>query len=564
MKKRIYRSLCAVCALVLILTATLSMWSFYRLMIEQAREDLAQEFDVIQQGIETSQLTDREFLYALDRRFFRTRITLIDRDGDVLYDSTGTQGQMENHAARKEVQDAFAGGTGEDIRRSHTKGESTFYYARRLDSDHVLRIAKPTRVVSQTFEGIVPVMLVILVLIAGLGMWMAARMTRMILRPIERLTANLDRIGLPEYEELQPFFLKIREQNEMISEQMQTLREERDTVRTITSNMQEGLILLDLERRVLSVNRSTFVLLKSSPDTQAKTLLEISRDTRLIESVDRALAGDSNTVLLERGESVCRVCASPVYNDDTRVCGVIVLLVDVTEQQRAEKIRREFSANVSHELKTPLTSISGFAEMISGGMVSEPEELRKFAGRIYHEASRLITLTDDIIRLSRIEAEGELDREPTDLRSLCTQAVEPLLFAAEQKRVTVNITGDRMWAQVNPRMIEELIFNLADNAVKYNQTDGKVEIDLSKQGEWAVIRVRDTGIGIPPEQHARVFERFYRVDKSRSKQSGGTGLGLSIVKHIAERHGGIVAVSSGERGGTVFTVRLPVGEVPTI
>lgn len=556
MKKRIYRSLCAVSALVLLLTAALSMWSFYQLMVDQARRELQTEYEIIQKGLESSQLADVEYLSALDKQFFRTRMTLIDKEGNVLYDSVGAA-TMENHAVRPEIIAAFATGSGEDIRVSKTSGEGTFYYARLL-GDHVLRIAKPTRFVVGVFQGIFPVMLFILVMIAVLGMVVSNRLTRRILLPIERLSSDLEHPGQPDYEELEPFFQRIRDQNEELAQQMQKLTAERDRIKTITGNMQEGLILLDLDLHLLSVNRSALKLLHSRQDIDARSLLEISRDGELHGCAEKAAAGEASDTLIWRGEQACRVFASPVYSEQDEVCGAIILLLDVTEQQRAERIRRDFSANVSHELKTPLTSISGFAEMLAGGMVREEADVRRFAERIGQEASRLVTLTDDIIRLSRIESEGQLDTEPVDLYALCQQSAERLRFYAGQKEVSVEVAGEAATVAANARMLEELIGNLLENAIKYNLPGGKVRAQTAIEGGWAVIRVSDTGIGIPPEHQARVFERFYRVDKSRSKQTGGTGLGLSIVKHVAERHGGIVTVSSQETGGSLFTVKIPL------
>ena len=556
MKKRIYRSLCAVAALVLMLTAALSMWSFYRLMIAQARSELQTEYEIIAQGLEESRLTDVEYLSALDRQFFRTRITLVDQKGRVLYDSVGAA-SMENHAVRPEIISALAAGSGEDLRVSKTSGESTFYYARRL-GDHVLRIAKPTRIVTHVFQGIWPVMLFLVAVIAALGFSLSSRLTGAILRPIERLSANPELSDPPDYEELEPFLAKIREQKEELESRMQTLREERDRIQTITSNMQEGLILLDREQHLLSVNRSALKLLRARREIDARSLLEISRDSELIACAEKAASGDAGDVLLVRGEEVCRAIANPVYHEDGEVCGAIILLLDVTEQQRAEKIRREFSANVSHELKTPLTSICGFAEMLAGGMVQDAGDIKRFAERIGHEATRLVTLTDDIIRLSRIEADGQPDTMSVELLSLCREAVQTLHFFAEQRQVGVFVEGEPVTLQADARMLEELAGNLIDNAIKYNRPGGHVWVKVANEGAWVVLRVQDDGIGIPPEHHARVFERFYRVDKSRSKQTGGTGLGLSIVKHIAERHGGMVRVETAEGGGTVFTVRLPV------
>lgn len=573
MKKRIFRSLCGVALLVTALTAALCMWSFYHLMLDQARTDLAGEYDIIIKGFAEAQKDDLDYVGVLDRQFFRTRMTLVDREGKVLYDSQGKENVTENHGARPEIINAFAFGVGEDVRNSETTGQSTFYYARQLDKEHVLRISKPTRIIGTEFWSVLPVILVILLLIGTAGAWLASRLTELILRPIRNLPEQIEGDVRPDYEELEPFFIRIRDQNALIRQQMETVREERDTIRAITSNMQEGLILMNLSRHVLSVNRSALSLLdrhgdgeerwglsfsREEPSTfEGRHILNVARDAELMKCVDSALAGKPSDGILMRGDRACRVLASPVNDDQNAVCGAMVLLLDVTEQQKTERIRREFSANVSHELKTPLTSISGFAELMETGMASEPADVKKFAARIHEEARRLISLTDDIIRLSRIEMDGALETEQVDLWAVCESTVRNLGFVAEQKQVELKLLGEQTFLQANERMMEELVFNLADNGIKYNQSGGLVELSVRAQGEDVLLSVKDTGIGIPKEHQERIFERFYRVDKSRSKQTGGTGLGLSIVRHIVERHGGVVTLDSRQGEGTTVTVRLP-------
>lgn len=558
MKKRIYWSLCILSVLAVILTAALTMLSFYRLMLGQARDDLAQEYEMIAKGITESELDDKGYLAALDKQFFTTRLTLIAPDGSVLYDSGGREAQLENHVNRPEVAVALAYGVGEDVRYSSTERESTFYYARRLPNGSVLRISRPSRVITEAFTGIIPVMALILLLVIAGGLLVAARLSRAILRPLDSLARDIGTAGPPEYEELEPFFRKIKEQNATIRGQMETLREERDTVSAITSNMQEGMVLLGMEREILTVNRSALRLLGTPPgEYEGAPVLALSRDLELERCAGTALEGASATAILERGGRCLQILANPVRGEKGESFGAIVLLLDVTERQRAEQIRREFSANVSHELKTPLTSISGFAEMLGNGMVEDAGDVKKFAGRIYHEAQRLITLTDDIIRLSRIEAEGALEKQPVELLEICRRTARSLEFTADEKQVAVTAEGVETTVMGDGRMLEELAYNLAENAVKYNRHGGKVAMTVGREGEYAVLSVADTGIGIPKEHQERIFERFYRVDKSRSKETGGTGLGLSIVRHIAQRHDGTITLTSEPGEGTVVTVRLP-------
>ena len=390
-------------------------------------------------------------------------------------------------------------------------------------------------------------------------MFVSSRLTRRLLRPIEALADNLEQGARgAAYEELEPFFAKIREQNRLIQEQVKRLREERDTINTITSNMKEGMVLLDLERGILSVNHSALMLLDAAEGVyEGKNILNLSRSELLGDCAGKALAGAAADAVLERDGRACHIFASPVRDAGGAICGAIVLLLDVTEQQRAEQVRRDFAANVSHELKTPLTSISGFAEMMENGMADNSQDVRRFAGRIYTQAQRLIALTDDIIRLSRIERADLTENVPVELRALCDRAVETLRFTAEQKQVEIAVTGGPAPVRGDRQMLDELITNLMDNAVKYNRPGGRVDVSLSVQDGLVCLRVADTGIGIPKEHQERIFERFYRVDQSRSKQTGGTGLGLSIVKHVVERHGGSITLESVPGEGTAVTVRLP-------
>lgn len=558
MKRKMYWSLCLTSIVLVLLTAALILMSVYGLLLQQAKSGLVDEYELISNSVRFLGKDSGEYLNMLDRDFASTRVTIILDDGTVKFDSESNSTQMQNHRGRPEVVSAFERGWGEDIRRSTTLGSDTYYYAAKLDDNTVLRVAKQTSSIGAIFVTIIPIMAGVLLLILVSGMFISSRLTRRLLRPIEGLAENMgsDEL-LGGYEELEPFFVKIRAQKAVINEQVGHLRDERDLIGTITSNMKEGLILLDLDRNVLSVNRSALALLGvKNAEYSGKNLLHISRSPLLGGCVDEAMAGDGGDAVLEREDGACHIFASPVYNK-REVCGAIVLLLDVTEQVKAEKIRRDFSANVSHELKTPLTSISGFAEMIGNGMVGSDEDVKKFAGRILKEASRLISLTDDIIRLSCIEESGRLETESVALLAICESAASSLRFSASQKRVTLAVSGEEISVMGNPRMLDELIYNLVDNAVKYNREGGRVNISIGREGSVAVLAVADTGIGISPAHQGRIFERFYRVDKSRSKQTGGTGLGLSIVKHIVERHGGNITLESVGDIGTTITIRIP-------
>lgn len=562
MRRRMYQSLSISLVAVALLTALMTLTPVYGLLLRQAKKDLAIAHCLITSAVED--VTEQEratYLQTVDAQQFEGfRVTLVQPDGKVLFDSDNDPALMDNHLTRPEVARAFAVGEGEDVRRSDTMAMDTIYFAKRLEDGNVLRVSTQTRTIGAVFASILPAMMGIFILILFSSVLLSSRLTRWLLRPLDRLADDLDNTEtLNGYEELAPIFEKIRTQNNLIREQVDHLRSERDTIKTITSNMQEGLVLLNLERTVLSVNRSALVMLGiKGKGFEGKHILHMARNMELGDCIDKAMKGESADVVVERAGRAYHIFANPVHNYG-KICGAIVLLLDVTAQHRAEKIRRDFTANVSHELKTPLTSISGFAEMIETGMAVSPADVRKFAGRIYQEASRLITLTDDIIRLSRIEEEeGGLDVEPVDLYTVCNNVVNALQFVAAQKEVTLSLSGERMMLIGNARMLDEMLYNLIENAIKYNRPNGRVEINIRKEAEQALVCVTDTGIGIPAEHQERIFERFYRVDKSRSKQTGGTGLGLSIVKHVVERHDGSITMVSEYDKGTRVTVRLPL------
>ena len=523
MKRNVYWSLCAAAIGMALLTAALTLWSAHGLLVRQVQQELRDEHKLIARSVAYTGEERLDYLSSLDIRFDSFRVTLITPEGGVLFDSDNDRAGMENHLDRPEVREALSVGSGEDIRRSETMGLDTCYYAAALPDGSVLRVSKQTRSIGAVFAGVIPLMAGIVLVTLLLSMLLASRLTRRLVRPVEALAEDLENTdSLRGYEELEPFYRKLREKNRLIGEQMERLRAERDTIKTITSNMKEGLLLLGREKEVLSVNAAALSLLGSpAGEYEGKNVLVVTRDAELGACIERAAGGEGADVVLER------------------------------------EVRREFTANVSHELKTPLTSISGFAEMLQNGMASGEEDVKRFAGRIYSEARRLIALTDDIIRLSRIEQSGAVEDEPVELRALCEGAAEALRFPAEQKQVAIAVSGDLVTVRGSRQMLDELVCNLADNAVKYNRPGGRVDLTVRREGDWAAVTVADTGIGIPREHQARIFERFYRVDKSRSKQTGGTGLGLSIVKHIVERHGGSISLESAPGAGTSVTVRLP-------
>ena len=499
------------------------------------------------------------------------RITIIDPDGNVIYDSISKGELSENHLQRKEISEAFTTGSGQSVRYSTTWKDNTYYYAKLLNDGTVLRVAKLTNGMFAIFIKVIPIILFIVIFISIICLYFSSLLTKKLIKPIYDLIENEDNYKKdPIYDELVPFIRKINSQTNEIKAQIEKIQNERDTIKLVTDNMREGLILINKEKNILSLNKSAVTLFggrEHQNNYMNKHILALSRNLKLSECLDKTFEGE-NTNLIAQTEagSYNHIFNSPVYIEN-KLTGAIILVLDVTDVQKAEDMRKTFTANVSHELKTPLTSISGFAEMIKDGMVTDYEDIKDFATRIYKESGRLITLIEDIIHLSQIEETKIKHKEQVDISDVCIEVINALQFVADQKNVKLSFKGEKIILEANKQMLYELIYNLCDNAVKYNKPKGKVDINVSrimgvnKNDAFALLTVSDNGIGIPKEHHKRVFERFYRVDKSRSKQTGGTGLGLSIVKHVAEYHSATVDMQSEEEKGTTITVKFPIIKV---
>ena len=563
MKKKMFRGFCIISAGAALMAVLLSTWVFWDVYSSRVQTDLREQCAVI--AFSASREEDMmSYLSALPGQTSENRVTLIAPDGTVLLDTRGAAATMENHADRPEVIDAIDKGQGESVRRSPTLGEATYYCARRLSDGNILRISVRRNSVAALLGVVILPLILVFLLLWGISMWAASYYTRYMLKPVEKIGRELENNteNLPEdyYEELTPFVTTIRRQKSELRRQMEKLRQERDTIADITGNMQEGLVLIDAQKNILSVNPAALDLFDAGHwNYTGNNILCLSRDPRLKEGVDGALEGKDYSSIIQCGGRICRMMMSPVLRNQV-INGVILFIMDVTQEQKSEQMRREFSANVSHELKTPLTAISGYAEVIQTGMAQSTEDVKNFAGRITAEASRLLGLIDDIIRLSSLDEHHEMPKDEADLLALCSSVAEGLATAAQKRQVTISVTGESFSVLTVPSLLRELVANLVDNAVKYNKEGGSVAISVEKQDNKAILRVTDTGIGIPQEAWARVFERFYRVDKSRSKQTGGTGLGLSIVKHIAEQLGGVVRLESTLGKGSTFIVELPLSQ----
>ncbi|MGI5891134.1 MAG: ATP-binding protein [Bacillota bacterium] len=554
MKKKIYSSLCTISIIIVVLTSLATLLVYYNMFINQVKEDLKSQTSIIANNLNHSR-QDYEYLENLEKVSGNIHITLVSPDDKVIYESPT---DVPNNNRQIFIM-AQKHGYGEFISKSPALGYNTYYYARKLNNNSILCISTETSNFGSIFINTLPIICLIIALVFFVGMIFSAKLTKKIVQSMEDMADHIDNANdYPFYDELAPFINKIRKQNQQIKDHCYTLRKERDIINTITDNMQEGLILIDNNRNILSVNKSAIKLLAAQKDDYTgKHILTLSRSSEIIESVNEVLAGNNISTIYKNNDKYYRIFLNPVHNNH-KINGAMILIVDVTKQQQAEKIRHDFTANVSHELKTPLTSIYGFAEMIEKDMVSNKEDLKKFAVQICKESLRMISLIDDIIRLSQIEDASTKQLEKVNIYQICQEVISSLQLIADQKQIELKLTDQPAFIYANPQMIDELIYNLCDNAIKYNKIGGSVHISTYNTQSEAVISVKDTGIGISDADQDRIFERFYRVDKSRSKATGGTGLGLSIVKHIVEYHKGNIKLESTLDRGTNITVTLPI------
>ena len=562
MKRRIYwvmlllSAVGVVCASILTLGVTASQ------SMKEAEKSVCQLTDSISTSY--NYMTLEEYKDVLTHLVDNTRATLITEDGTVLFDSNASAAQMENHLDRPEIQDALKTGTGEDARKSSTTQIQTYYYAVRLSDNCVLRLARQYSSLHSMVLSSIPGIIVVMVVLFGLAFLLSRRLTMWMMRPVEQAVRALDQAGMNSepYAELKPFFSHIREQDQQIHDQEEILRQERETLGIIANNMREGLLLISKSGDVISINPSAIRMLtgrEAGPvEFVGRNYLIVNRTQEMHACVKAALAGESEDAEFSMYGRVYHVYASPMVRL-AEVQGAVVIVLDETQQRMAERSRQEFSANVSHELKTPLTSISGYAEMMENGMVASMEDIRTFSGSIHKEALRLIALIEDIIRLSRIDEEPRQENllEPVKMDDLCGAVLESLEPVAQKAGVTMKLEGNVPAVLGEDSMLSEMVYNLCENAIKYNRPGGSVWVRLEEQAEEICLTVKDNGIGIPEDSQLRVFERFYRVDKSRSKQIGGTGLGLSIVKHVVEFHQGRVELESALGAGTEIRVFLP-------
>ena len=550
MTKKIFKSTVLVSASVLILGIAFVLGILYQYFGKQLDTELAREASYLAYGVEQQ---GEEYLQQLKNT--DSRITYIGEDGTVIYDNEADAAEMENHKDREEFKEALATGAGEAQRMSSTLSEKTVYYAKRLSDNSVLRVSSTQySAFALVLQLVQPVLCIIFVMLILAGIF-ASRIAGKIVEPINEL--DLEKPDENEvYEEVAPLLGKISRQNRQIHTQLEEARRNQEEFSIITENMQEGLLVIDSYTMMLSGNSSAWKIFQVNEPGTGRSVYSLDRNEDFRKVIETVLEGKHGSALLHLDNEFVQLIANPV-NRDGKTVGAVLLLMNETEKVQRENLRREFSANVSHELKTPLTSISGFAEIIQDGFVKE-EDVKKFAGRIYKEAQRLIQLVEDTIRISQLdEGENPYEWENIDLYTVAKDVCGNLNEAAKKKNVHLYIEGERLICRTVRPILEEILYNLCDNGIKYNKDNGIVSILIRDLGNEVQLSVEDNGIGIPREDRKRVFERFYRVDKSHSKEIGGTGLGLSIVKHGVTFLGGTLNLVSEVDKGTEITVTLP-------
>ena len=553
MTKKIFQSTITVVNTMLLLSFLLITGVLYQHFEQMQLNQMQSMATFVMQGAEEDGVD-----YFRDLKETEVRVTWIAADGTVLYDNCYDAAKMENHRNRQEVQEALTAESGISIRRSSTLSEHTIYYAKKMPDGSVMRLATAQSSVWFLIGGLLSPVLFIFLAACVLAGVLSYRVSKKIVRPLSEIDLKHPE-QVDTYEELSPFLQRIAMQNQEIDAQMAEIRKQQQEFSMITENMSEGLLVVDRNYQLLSYNKSAVRIFGISNPAAVKNVLAVNRSQEFREAVENAWKGRHTQQRLQMGERIYQVIANAVSDpEDTEdLLGAVILVLDVTEREEQEKYRREFTANVSHELKTPLTSISGIAEIMKNGIVRQ-EDIPHFAGKIYDESQRLITLIGDIIRLSQLdENEVPLEREQVDMLELARDVVDSLQSVAQQNGILLAVHGTHGVVYGVRRVLHEMVYNLCDNAVKYNRAGGRVWVSVTAEKQTVSVSVRDTGIGIPDAQQSRVFERFYRVDKSHSKAVGGTGLGLSIVKHGAVLHHAEITLHSELEKGTEIILKFP-------
>lgn len=552
MTKKIFHSILLVACTVLLACYLVILTSLNDYFTSLRKSQLKTQLSFASTAVEDEGI---EYLKKLENGEYR--LTLIDTDGTVLYDTNADAAAMENHSDRREFQEAFLSGYGESHRYSRTLTEQTYYFAKKLSDGSVLRISTSQVTVLSLLLGLLQPLLVIAFLAILLSVFLAKRAARNLVKPLNNLDLN-DPLSNDVYEELSPLLRHMAQQNKQIALQMDELSRSQNEFNAITSNMSEGLIVLNKDGVVVSLNTAARKIFEAEEDSIGKDFLTIDRTPEISRAIKETLSGKKQELEYEKNGRNYDLCINKIVEKD-EVIGVLLLAIDNTEKIQAEQNRREFTANVSHELKTPLQSIIGSADLIESGLV-KPEDMPRFIGHIKTDAARLVSLVNDIIRLSQLDENTEMNWENVDALSVAKEALEMVGPIAESRNISLTIKGEPAPLNSVHKLLYDIIYNLCDNAVKYNKDGGFVKVNVKTTGDKVQVAVSDNGVGIAPADQSRVFERFYRVDKSHSRESGGTGLGLSIVKHAVAYLKGSISLESTLGKGTTITVSFPAEE----
>lgn len=550
MFKKIFRSSLLTAMIVLLASIFLIMGILHGIFENQLEDQLQKETAFVATAIENEGIS-----YFDNLSKDGDRVTLIDKDGTVLADSQVDVSKLENHGDREEVKQAETEGRGQSVRYSSTMTEKTVYYAQKLDNGQILRISADQFTIVTILLGISQPIAIVVIAAIVLSLILSTNVAKHIVEPINDLDLD-EPMENTVYDELSPLLRKIAHQNSTIEEQLKEARQKQEEFRIITDNMSEGFIVIDNQMKILIYNAAALKLFGAEQKTP-ENILALSRSKPFRDAIYKSLDGEHSQAEMTTDERVYSIISNPVYDTEQEVIGAVIVVIDITEISRREQLRREFTSNVSHELKTPLTSISGFAEIMKSGGTDEATVI-DFSRSIYDEAQRLISLVSDIIKLSELD-DGTIEYEPetVDLYTLSLEIASRLSPQAQEKKIHFTVNGEKAEITGVRKILDEIIFNLCDNAVKYNRSGGDVKVSVKNSADTVTVTVSDTGIGIPTVQQDRVFERFYRVDKARSKSIGGTGLGLSIVKHGVMYHNAQISLESKENEGTTVVINFP-------
>ncbi len=558
MRKKINRRLYFLGIITLILTNVLSLFVYYNFYTREAKKEITMRSTALAYSL-NEEGDNIEYLKGYVSELPEMRITYIDSDGKVLFENRKDKEDLENHLNREEIEQAIATGEGSAKRKSETLGNTTYYSAKRLDDGTIIRVSRESKNAFGGFIEILPYDLGILIIILIISLIMSKHSTDKIVKPLEEAGENIDDLKeIAVYDELKPFVRRIKSQNDLIKSQYEEIKIDRDKTQEVLNSMKEGLLLIDRDKNILSINISGKRYFDSPVDKiEGQSILALTRDEEVLKAIDKVFNEKTgSSVLIDKGKDGIKKYYK-IYINPSQVkdVGAILLIMEVTKEVEAEIIRSEFTSNVSHELKSPLTSIMGFAEMIKSDMVTDEKDIKEFSGMIYKESSRLLQLIEELLSLSKLNEENIVLKENVNVRKVAEDVADSLSFEAKKKNIDIEIEGEGEIISANT-LIYEMLFNLVSNSIKYSNDDKVVKIKIEDEKDKMSISVEDQGIGIKREEIPRIFERFYTVDKSRSKQNGGTGLGLSIVKHIVNVLKGDIKVESDLSKGTKFTITL--------